>query len=163
MSSRSAVATLAFAALVLAAAQSSAKPLICPNNPDAAKAIPATDLAQLTADDLDRSAKLNRVVTVLRDRGMNSGNIVDNLISAYCPVVAANAALNDQQKTMAVRSFAAQAARAVYTPDGADAIIIDVPLAPDVANAVNSKAKAERMSPQDWAAKTIANDIKAAR
>ncbi len=156
---------IALAALVLITAQTplAAKPLVCPNNAAAAKAIPADDLASLTADAFDRSAKINRVVTILRDRGMNSASIVDNLISAYCPVVAANAVLNDQQKTTAVRSFAAQVARAVYTSDSAEEIILDVALPADIANAVNSKAQAARMSPQEWAARAIANEIKAAR
>jgi len=168
MSSRStsalAVSALAVAALVLAApSPSAAKPLVCPTTADATKVVSAADLASLTGNDIDRAAKLKRIVTIMSDRGMSAGSIIDNLVGAYCPAVAANTALNDQQKTMAVRTFAAQTARTVYAPDTADAIIIDVPLAPDVANAVNSKAKAARMSPEEWAAKAITNDIKTAR
>lgn len=160
MLSRFAIACFA---LCLCAGQhhATARPLVCPTGA-AVQTIPAEDLKPLFAEGsiVERTASLNRMVTVLRDRGMNAGGIVDNLISAYCPVVAANATLNDQQKTMAVRQFAAQVARAVYTPDGADEIILDVPLSPDVANLVNIKAEAEGFSPQEWAAKTIANGLK---
>lgn len=157
---------MAVAALALIAAQDPllAKPLVCPNNPAAANAISPEDLKSLAADNsFDRAAALNRVVAVLHDRGMNAGNIVDALVSAYCPAVTANASLNDQQKTMAVRSFAAQAARAVYAPDDADEIILDVALPPAIAKAVNDKARAEGMSPQEWAAKAIIGDVKAGR
>ena len=158
---------MAVAALVLITAQHPllAKPLVCPNNLSAANAISPKDLTSLMASGIgfDHTATLNRVVTALRDRGMAAGSIVDTLISAYCPAVAANASLDDRRKTMAVRSFASQAARAVYAPDDADDIIIDVPLPPAIANAVNDKARAERMSPQDWAAKAIVNDINAGR
>ena len=141
-----------------------AKPLACPTI-SAEKSIPAEDIKPLFAQGsaVERTAILNRIVTSLRDRGMNAGSIVDNLISAYCPAIAANTALNDQQKTATVRQFAAQVARAVYTPDGAEEIILDVPLPPAVANALNAKAQAERLSPQDWAARAIANDLKPAR
>jgi hypothetical protein len=158
---------MAAAALVLIAAQHPllAKPLVCPDNPAAANALSPADLKSLAAsgNSIDRAAALNRIVATLRDRGMAAGSIVDTLISAYCPAVAANASLDDRQKTMTVRSFASQAARAVYAPEEADEIILDVPLPPAIANAVNDKAKAARMSPQDWAAKAIVNDLKAGR
>ena len=155
------------AALVLLAAQDPllAKPLVCPNNPAAANTISAEDLKSLTAsgNSIDRAAALSRIVATLRDRGMAAGSIVNNLISAYCPIVAANTALNDRQKAMTVRSFASQTSRAAYAPEEADEIILDVPLPPAIANAVNDKARAARMSPQDWAAKAIVNDVKAGR
>jgi hypothetical protein len=62
-----------------------------------------------------------------------------------------------------VRQFASQVARAVYAPDAAQEIILDVALSPDVANTVNDKAKADKISPQEWAAKAIAGYLKAAR
>ncbi|ARP98611.1 hypothetical protein [Pseudorhodoplanes sinuspersici] len=158
---------MAVAALVLIAAQDRllAKPLACPNNPAAANTISAEDLKSLAAsgNSIDRAAALDRIVATLRDRGMSAGNIVDNLVSAYCPIVAANAALDDRQKATTVRSFASQASRAVYAPEEADEIILDVPLPPAAAKAINDKAKAERMSPQEWAAKIIINDLKTAR
>ena len=163
MLSRFAIACFA---LCLCAGQNhaAAGPLVCPTGA-AAQSIPTEQLKPLFAEGsiVERTAGLNRIVTALRDRGMNAGAIVDNLISAYCPVVAANAALNDRQKTMTVRQFAAQVARAVYTPDSADEIILDVPLPPAIANALNGKAQAERISPQEWAARAIANDLKPAR
>ncbi len=151
--------------LIAAPSPSLAKPLVCPNNTAAANAISAEDLTSLAAagNSVDRAAALDRVVATLRDRGLSQASIVDTLVSAYCPAVAANAALNDQQKTRTVRSFASQAARAVYAPDDADEIILDVPLPPAVANAINEKARAERLSPQEWAAKAMMNDLKTAR
>jgi hypothetical protein len=158
---------MALAALVLITAQDPlfAKPLLCPNNPAAANAISPEDLKSLTAavNSIDRAAALNRIVATLHDRGMAAGNIVDTLVSAYCPTVAANSSFNDQQKATTVRSFASQAARAVYAPEEAEEIILDVVLPPAIANAINDKAKAARISPQDWAAKTIIRDVQAGR
>jgi hypothetical protein len=144
---------------------SSAAPLVCPVKSIAAD--PA-QVAQITSvipagDALDDVAKLNAIVSTLRTMGIGSAIIIDNLISAYCPVVAANAALNDQQKTAQMRRFASKIVRIVYGLDSGDDIILDVPFKPDVMNAINSRATAERLAPEDWVANAVGSYLKGAR
>ena len=110
-----------------------------------ARAIPAGDA-------LDDVTKLNAAVTALRAKGVSNAVLVDSLISSYCPAVARNTALNDEQKRAQVRRFAARIMRVVYSLDSAEAVILDVPFRPDVVDAINARARAERISPEAWVA-----------
>ncbi|WP_062225745.1 hypothetical protein [Aureimonas frigidaquae] len=83
-------------------------------------------------------------------QGVPSAVVVDNLVSAYCPVVAAEASLDDAQKTQAVRSFAARITRVVYGVDSAETIILDVPFAPQTMDTITAKAAEAGVTPQDW-------------
>jgi hypothetical protein len=143
----------------------SAAPLVCPAKIVAADSaqVPQITSAIPPGDALDDVAKLNAVVSTLRTRGIGSAIIIDNLISAYCPVVAANAALNDQQKTAQMRRFASKIVRIVYGLDSGDDIILDVPFKPDVMNVINSKAIAERLAPEEWVANAVGSYLKGAR
>lgn len=121
-----------------------------------AAAIPAGDaLADVT--------KLNAAVTALRAKGVSSAILVDSLISAYCPTVARNTALNDEQKRAQVRRFASRIVGLVYSLENADAVILDVPFAPGVIATINARAAAEKISPEAWVAKAIDRDLKAVR
>jgi hypothetical protein len=53
--------------------------------------------------------------------------------------------------------------RVVYSLDSAEAVILDVPFRPDVIDAINARARAERISPEAWVAQAIDRDLKAAR
>jgi hypothetical protein len=121
-----------------------------------AKAIPAGDA-------LDEVTKLNAAVGDLRAKGISSAIVVDSLIASYCPTVARNTALSDDQKRARVARFASRIVRVVYALDSADAVILDVPFRPAAIDAINAKAAAERISPEAWVAKAIDRDLKAAR
>jgi hypothetical protein len=121
-----------------------------------AKAIPAGDA-------LGDVTKLNAAVTDLRAKGVSNAILIDSLISSYCPAVARNTALSDDQKRAQVRRFASRILRVVYSLDSADAVILDVPFRPGVVDAINAKAAAERISPEAWVANAIDRDLKAAR
>lgn len=142
-----------------------AKPLVCPEHPVASSSSQVPELAAIvkSGDALDNVTQLNAAVATLRARGVSPAIIIDNLISAYCPVVAGNASLTDQQKTAKVRRFASQIVRVVYALDSAEEVILDVPFRPDVVNAINAKASAARVSPEEWVANAISSDLKAAR
>lgn len=112
---------------------------------------------------LDDGTKLDAAVTALRAKGVSNAIIVDSLISSYCPAVARNTALNDDQKRAQVRRFAARMTRIVYALDSVDAVILDVPFRPGVADAINAKAAAEKISPEAWVAKAVDRELKAAR
>ena len=106
-------------------------------------------------DDLDQPAKLNAAVDTLRKQGMSEGSIIDNLIAAYCPTVAANPALDDRQKTARLRLFAARATGVIYSLEGADEIILDVPFSPQAVDAINAKAQAAGTTAQAWVAQIV--------
>ncbi len=143
----------------------SAAPFVCPAKVVGADAsqVPQITSVMPAGDALDDVAKLNAAVATLRERGISSGIIIDNLISAYCPVVAANASMNDQQKTAQVRRFAAKVVRIVYALDSAEDIILDVPFQPGVMNVINSRASAERLAPEQWVANAVGSYLKAGR
>lgn len=107
------------------------------------------------SDQLDHPASLNATVDKLREQGLSNTMIVDSLIGAYCPLVAKDMMLNDAQKTARMQSFSLKATRAVYAIESAERIFLDVPLRPDVVDAVNAKARAAGLSPQDWVAQAI--------
>ena len=113
----------------------SAKPLACPTVAPATTVVSASEIAPLAkvTNSVDRAAMLARVVATMRDKGMAPSAIVDSLIASYCPAIAADTSLNDQQKTANVRSFAGQAARAAYAFESADEIILDVSIPSAVA------------------------------
>ncbi len=106
-------------------------------------------------DPLNVPDALNAAVDRLRKDGANRTLVIDNLISAYCPVVAANSALTDQQKVARVQRFATIVVPLVYGLESAEEIILNVPLPPAVIDAVNEKARAVKISPEEWAAGAV--------
>lgn len=87
--------------------------------------------------------------------------IVDHLVWAYCPLVAADANLTDAQKTNRVRQFAADVAGIVYAPasDAELDIIVSLPVAPAVLGKVDEAAKAGGMSRDSWINGAIENAL----
>jgi hypothetical protein len=135
---------------------------VCPvksvgTNPAQDQAIAAAIPAGNALDDV---TKLNAAVTALQAKGVSNAVLVDSLISSYCPTVAGNSALTDDQKRAQVRRFAGRIVRLVYSLESADAVILDVPFAPNVIAAINARAAAEKISPEAWVAKAIARDVK---
>jgi hypothetical protein len=142
-----------------------AQPLVCPASTAATVSISPNEVTPLVAieNPIDRAAMLSSIVVKMRDRGMVSSGIVDSLVSAYCPLVAANTSWSDQQKSANVRSFATQAVRAAYAFGDASEIILDVALPPDVVGTINEKANQDRVTAQEWAAMAVKNAAKAPR
>ncbi|MGA2871804.1 MAG: hypothetical protein ABSF34_21920 [Verrucomicrobiota bacterium] len=157
--------TLLFSAFLICAGQNLAfaQPLVCPVSTAATANISSKEVASLVAieNPVDRAAMLSHIVAKLRDGGMVSSGIVENLVSAYCPLVAANKSWSDQQKKANVRSFASEAVRAAYAFEDASEIILDVALPPDVVNIINKKALQDHVTVQDWAATAVRNAAKA--
>lgn len=127
-----------------------AAPFECPTKPlEAARATAITALLP-AGDAFDQMEKLNAAVTTLKAQGVSPVLVVDGLISAYCPVVAAQPGLTDDQKTMRVARFAARITRTVYALDGADSIILDVAFPPPVVDAITAKANAAGVTQEAW-------------
>jgi hypothetical protein len=112
---------------------------------------------------LDDAAKRDAAIAALRGKGVGNGAIVDSLVAAYCPAVERDSALTEAQKRAKVRRFAARVARTVYNFQDVEAVILDVPFAPDVAAQINARAAAEKVSPEAWVAEAITRALKAAR
>ena len=74
-----------------------------------------------------------------------SSPIIDHLIGVYCPMIARDAALTDPEKATLVQRFSGQVTRQVYSLESGLDIIINVPLAPDIVDAVNNRAKSKAL------------------
>ena len=153
---------LGISAAALFSGPSLAAPFTCPTPSLVGVSQPA-DIASLlpSGDALDDVVKLNAGVAALRARGVQAAVIVDRLIGNYCTAQLANASLTDAQRTARVRGFAARIVRIVYALDSADAIILDVAFPPDMVNAINAKAKAAGVSPEDWVVDAVISVLQA--
>ena len=102
---------------------------------------------------------LNVAIGTLRRDGMSKSLIIDHLIGVYCPMIARDAALTDPEKATLVQRFSRQVTRQVYSLESGLDIIINVPLAPDIVDAVNSIAKEQGLPSSAWIAMAIDNAL----
>jgi hypothetical protein len=103
--------------------------------------------------------QLNVTIATLRREGMPKNLIIDHLIGAYCPMIDREASLTESEKTALVRRFSSQVTRLVYSLESGLDIIINVPLTPDIVDAVNSLARKQGLSGPAWIAMTIDNAL----
>jgi hypothetical protein len=99
--------------------------------------------------------QLNTVITTLRRDGMSKSLTIDHLVGVYCPMVVGETPLTDAEKAALVRRFTGRVTRLVYSLESGLDIIINVPLTPDVVDAVNSLARKQGLSGPAWIAMTI--------
>jgi hypothetical protein len=99
--------------------------------------------------------QLSDTIAIFRREGMAKRLIVDHLIGAYCPMVVQEAALTDAEKAARVARFSGQVTRLVYSLESGLDVIINVPLTPDIVDAVNDIAKKQGLSGPAWIAMTI--------
>lgn len=128
---------------------------------DGARTAGEIDTLLPSGDVLDHPEQLDAAIDALRRQGMTKSLIIDNLIGTYCPVVAADSSLTDAQKTGRIRQFAARIAGIVYSVESADEIIFDVPFPPDVADTINARASAAKLTPEGWIAELVGEALKA--
>jgi uncharacterized protein YdbL (DUF1318 family) len=107
--------------------------------------------------------QLTVAINTLRREGMSKSLIVDHLIGAYCPMVARDNSVTDVEKATLVQRFSGQVTRLVYSLESGLDIIINVPLAPDIVDAVNGRAKEQGLSGPAWIAMTIDNALQQGR
>jgi hypothetical protein len=103
--------------------------------------------------------QLTVAINTLRREGMSKSLIVDHLIGAYCPMVARDNSVTDVEKATLVRRFSGEVTRLVYSLESGLDIIINVPLTPDIVDAVNNIAKEQGLSGPAWIAMTIDNAL----
>jgi hypothetical protein len=142
---------------------SAAAPLTCPyvtgsttaNGPSALKALFSG------ATDSTASTRLNELITVALQSGIKPLEIVNELVSGYCPLVAADPSLSDKQKVDRVRRFARQVTGLAYTPSDSDEVevLVDIPVAPSVLNQVDQAAFRAGMSRDAWIERAIGQQL----
>jgi len=103
--------------------------------------------------------RLNSTIATLRREGMPNIRIIDHLVTAYCPVVAQESSVTEAEKVVRVRRFAGQVTRLVYSLESGLDIIINVPLTPDVVDAINTTASRQGLSGPAWIAMTVENAL----
>jgi hypothetical protein len=104
-------------------------------------------------------SQLNITIDTLRREGMPKNLIIDHLIGAYCPMIAREASLTESEKVALIRRFSGQFIQLVYSFDSVLAIIINLPLTPDIVDAVNNTARKQGLSGPAWIAMTIDNAL----
>jgi hypothetical protein len=127
-----------------------------PNNP--AKLEQIRGLLPNT-DAMTNIEQLNAMIATLRRDGTSKSLITDHLIGAYCPMVLREAPLKETEKATLVRRFTGQVTRSVYSLESGLDIVINVPLTPDIVDAVNSVAKEQGLSGPALIAMTIENAL----
>jgi hypothetical protein len=105
------------------------------------------------------ASRLNAVINSLRQEGLPKSQIIDHLIGAYCPMVVQQSTLTEAEKAMRVQRFTGQVTRLVYSLESGLDVIINVPLTPDVVDALNTAASKQGLSGPAWIAMTIENAL----
>lgn len=139
--------------------------LTCPftRAADAPKGAPPLSEFFTQATDVPISSRLGGLVAALRQSGMTPASIVDHLVGAYCPLVAANGSLSETQKTDIVRRFARHVAGLAYVPPGSDEleVLVDLPLVPQLLDQIDMMAKKAGISRDTWIERAINRQLAA--
>ncbi len=93
----------------------------------------------------------------LREQGLKSGEIVDQLVSAYCSRIGSRAGLADKGKAEDVRQFASNLAGVIYrTPQNtSEDIVINVPVPTGLYDQLRQAAKTAKVSESTWTIEAI--------
>jgi hypothetical protein len=103
--------------------------------------------------------RLTTAIGVLRQDGMPKIRIIDELVNAYCPIIAQQSALTAAEKAASVRRFSGKITQLVYSLESGFDVIINVPFTPDVVDAINTKARKQGLSGSAWISMTIENAL----
>lgn len=128
---------------------------------DAPKNAPPLTEILTGATDITAIKRLGALTADLLKSGMTPAAVVDHLVGAYCPLVAADNSLSDTQKTYLVRRFARYVAGLAYVPPGSNelAILVDLPLVPQLLDQIDAAAKKDGISRDAWIDRAIARQL----
>jgi hypothetical protein len=113
------------------------------------------------ADDITAGNRLGELMADLRKSGMKPALIVDHLIGAYCPLVAADSTLSDAQKTDRVLRFAHAVTGLAYRlsdPDEVD-VLVQTALTPGLLSQVDQAAGRAGISRDEWIERAIKQQL----
>jgi mono/diheme cytochrome c family protein len=105
--------------------------------------------------------RVDEIVAGLRAQNIDQALIVDTLLAAYCPVVAADTGLTSGQKKSRIDDFRQQVTRLVF-PDAqppVSDILVEVPVKPDVLQKLDHAASAAQLSRDAWIARAIESNL----
>jgi hypothetical protein len=124
---------------------------------------PSLDNLYSGATDATASNRLGEVMADLRKSGLKPSLIVDHLVGAYCPLVAADNSLSDKQKTDQVRRFAQQVTGLAYMPSDAGEVdvLVQTTLAPELLTQIDQAASRGGVSRNEWIAQAIKRQLAA--
>jgi hypothetical protein len=135
----------------------------CPNAAAADMRGPAPSLSGLYsgADDVTASKRLGELMADLRKSGMKPALIVDHLIGAYCPLVAADTTLSDKQRVDRVRRFAQMVTGMAYVPPDPDEVdvLVQTALAPALLSQIDQAASRAGISREEWIERAIKRQL----
>ena len=135
----------------------------CPDTMAADRPGAASSLSELYAgaNDITARNRLGELMTDLRKSGMKPALIVDHLIGAYCPLVAADAILSDKQKADRVRRFARLVTGLAYVPLDPDEVdvLVQTALPPDPLSQVDEAAGRAGRSRDEWIERSIKRQL----
>ena len=77
----------------------------------------------------------------------------------YCPMIAQEGSLTEAEKVAKVRRFAGQITQLVYSLESGLDVIVNVPLSPDIVDALNATARKQGLSSSAWIAMTVENAL----
>jgi hypothetical protein len=137
----------------------------CPDTSGATTAgkAPSLDGLYSGATDATASHRLGELMADLRKSGLKPSLIVDHLVGAYCPLVAADNSLSDKQKTDRVRRFAQQVTGLAYMPSDAGEVdvLVQTTLAPELVTQVDQAAGRGGVSRDEWITQAIKRQLAA--
>ena len=155
------VSVAGFGSLPMASAD--AATFTCPDTMAADRPGAASSLSELYAgaDDITARDQLGELMADLRKSGMKPVLIVDHLIGAYCPLVAADTILSDKQKADRVRQFARLVTGLAYVPSDLDEvdILVQTALPPDLLSQVDQAAGRAGLSRDEWIERSIKQQL----
>lgn len=109
---------------------------------------------------LDKLDALQNAVDLLRTNGVPASGTVNYLMASYCPWLAGNSQLSAADKTKQMRRFANKVTGLAYSSQDAEEIIFSVPLNPMEAADLEARARAAKMAPSDWIARSLRSTLK---
>ena len=140
-----------------------AAPFTCPDMTVASAPGTAPSLGGLSsgADDAAASNRLRELVAELRNRGLKPALIVDQLVGSYCPLVAADGALSDNQKAERVRRFAQLATGLAYVSSDSNEvdILVQMALTPGLLGQIDEAAARTGISRNAWIERAIKQQL----
>lgn len=104
-------------------------------------------------------AKLDDAIDKLKNDNDSVLQVINGVIAAYCPLVAAEQGKTNAQKTKEVQNFGLTVTRQAFSLSSEEEIILDIALDPEVVESINSKAKLVNVSPQEWVADKISEIV----
>lgn len=132
-----------------------AQSFICPASEISAEQAASVKKILPLFEDFNDNSKIATAIATLKNSHDSTVQIVNSLIAAYCPIVAATQGINDAQKSAEVRKFGLNVTRQAFSLASEQMIILDVELPTETVEKITALAKTDGTTPQEWVAKQI--------